>query len=150
MNNSKEWISLLIADDNLDDRRLLARAFQEAGIVNRLDFVNDGEAALEFLNRPAPAVRGHGLPGLILLDLNMPRMDGRELLQTLRGDPKFALIPVVVLSTSNYKEDVLDCYRLGANSVMVKPLGYAEFVDLVTMIKRYWLEHVQLPVQFEN
>jgi two-component system response regulator len=149
MGDADHRISILIADDNEDDRRLLQRAFADVGIRNKVDFVNDGEALLDFLNAPRPGLGARGLPGIVLLDLNMPRMDGREALKAIRSDPKLRLLPVVILSTSNYREDVLECYSLGANAVMVKPLGYSEFVTMVTMIGRYWLEQVQLPISFE-
>jgi two-component system response regulator len=149
MPQATQAISILIADDNLDDRRLLARAMQEVGIPNKIDFVNDGEALLDFLRLSPKGPGGPSLPGLVLLDLNMPRLDGREALKAIRSDPRLRLIPVVILSTSNYKQDVLDCYHLGANAVMVKPLGYAQFLNMVTMIGRYWLEQVQLPAQFD-
>ena len=150
MSANAHWTTILIADDSAEDRNLMKRAFEEAGVSNRLDFVRDGHEVLSFLKRPeASAGDPPRIPGLILLDLNMPRMDGRETLKLMRSDPELAFIPVIVLSTSNAREDVLGSYRLGANAVMVKPMGYHEFVDLVSMVCRYWLEHVQLPVQFK-
>ena len=142
MAENTDWISILIADDSKDDCHLLRRAFQEAKTPNRLDFVHDGQQLLDFL------AAAQSLPGIILLDLNMPRLDGKEALKAIRADARLSLLPVLILSTSNYKDDVLACYRMGANAVMAKPLGYDEFVDLVFMVKRYWLEHVQLPARF--
>jgi CheY-like chemotaxis protein len=150
MNQNTNWISILIADDSMDDCKLLQRAFQEAGVINHLDFVRDGQELLDFLRQKPAAGEAPKLPGLILLDLNMPRLDGREALKAIRSDPDLSVIPIVILSTSSAREDVLGSYRLGANSVMVKPMTYAEFVDLVAMVKRYWLDHVQLPVRFST
>src|SRR6266581_9518921 len=130
MSTSNSWIPILIADDSAEDRNLMKRAFEDAGVLNRLDFVGDGQELMAFLRRGLAGSDTPRIPGLILLDLNMPRMDGREVLEAIRADPNLACIPVLVLSTSNAREDVLGSYRLGANSVMVKPLGYDEFVDL--------------------
>lgn len=144
MPRSRQNISILAADDSKDDRHLLQRAFQAAGLTNRLDFVMDGQELLERLET-CVAPGGEGLPGLLLLDLRMPRMDGNEALQKIRADPRWSVLPVILLTTSDYREDVLEGYRLGANSVITKPFGFEQFVDLATMVKRYWLEHVVLP-----
>jgi two-component system response regulator len=145
MTQGKDWIPVLVADDNTDDCRLLKRAFQEAGISNRLDFVRDGQSLLDTL---AAAASPRLLPGLILLDLNMPLLSGKEALKSIRADERFKHIPVLVLSTSGHEQDVMESYALGANSVIVKPMSYQEFVDLVLMLKKYWLEKVELPLQF--
>ena len=149
MKENRDWIAILAADDSREDRHLLDRAFQAAGLRNRLDFVRDGQELIEQLERSAeggPAA----LPGIIILDVKMPRLDGMEALQWIRADPRFALLPVILLTTSHYRQDILDGYRLGANSVITKPFSYDDFVELATMLKRYWLEHVELPAQFKN
>ncbi len=147
MPDKSPWISILVADDSDDDCRLLRRAFQDAKILNRLDFVPDGQAALDFL-RSEPGNPAAPSPGLLLLDLKMPKLDGRQTLEAVRKDPRLTELPVVILTTSSVKEDVMSCYRAGANAVMVKPFAYDEFLDLVTVLKHFWLDHVILPVQF--
>jgi two-component system response regulator len=147
MRNGTEWIPILVADDSQDDRHLLQRAFQAAGVRNALGEVKDGQELLESLET-ALAPGGAGLPGLVLLDMKMPRLDGKEALMRLRSDPRFNALPVILLTTSQYKEDVMDGYRLGANSVISKPFSYDDFIELASMLKKYWLDHVELPILF--
>jgi two-component system response regulator len=147
MRNGTEWIPILVADDSQDDRHLLQRAFQAAGVRNALGEVKDGQELLESLESSL-APGGAGLPGLVLLDMKMPRLDGKEALKRLRADPRFSALPVVLLTTSQYKEDVMDGYRLGANSVISKPFSYDDFIELASMLKKYWLDHVELPILF--
>lgn len=147
MQSGSDWIPIMVADDSEDDRHLLEKAFRAAGVSNPLIEIKDGQALLEALEA-AVAPGGAGLPGLLLLDMKMPRVDGKEALRRLRADPRFAVLPVVLLTTSQYKDDVLDGYRLGANSVIAKPFGYDDFVGLARMLKGYWLDHVELPAKF--
>jgi two-component system response regulator len=142
---SSEQLSILIADDNKEDRYLMLQAFADAKVSDTVEFVQDGEELMETL-RAQPA--GSSLPGLILLDLNMPRLDGRATLKAIRADPRFAPLPVLILTTSSFGEEILSCYRLGANAVMVKPMGYEELVELAATLKRFWLDQVQLPARF--
>lgn len=138
---------ILMADDDPDDRMLAREAFAESRLANELHTVDDGEALLDYLHRrgryapPASAPR----PGLILLDLNMPRKDGREALQEIKADPELRRIPVVVLTTSKAEEDICRTYDIGANSFVTKPVTFEGLVDVVRTLGRYWVEIVALP-----
>ncbi len=140
-------ISILVADDDPDDCLLLTEAFEESGLQCRLQFVRDGEELLAQLN----AIQGHGgaiaaaKPDLILLDLNMPKMDGRQALIAIKNDPELRHIPVIVLTTSTEKDDVLESYTSGSNSFIVKPTSFSGLKDVVTSIEKYWLETSKLP-----
>jgi CheY-like chemotaxis protein len=123
---------ILIAEDDEIDRMTLRRAFKDAQIPNPLAFVSDGEEALAYLN-------GENQPCLILLDLNMPRMNGVELLQFLKADPNWRSIPVIILTTSNQELDRRRCFALSAAGYIVKPLGYAAVVNVVKTICAYWM-----------
>ena len=145
-------ISILVADDDPDDRMLIEEAFEENRIANEINFVEDGEELLEYLERrgkcedPASAPR----PGLILLDLNMPRMDGREALKRIKANPDLANIPVVVLTTSKQEEDILRTYGLGVNSFITKPVTFEGLLRVTQVLTSYWIEIVQLPGQFDD
>ena len=140
-------ITILMADDDADDRRLTQEAFEEARLINDLRFVENGEQLLDYLRRkgpyasPAEAPR----PGLILLDLNMPRKDGRTVLKELKSDPELRQIPVVVLTTSKADEDIYKSYDLGVNSYIVKPVTFEALVDILQTLEKYWFEIVELP-----
>lgn len=140
-------ISILMADDDGDDRRLTQEALMEGRVVNDLRFVENGEELLDYLRRqgkyapPAEAPR----PGLILLDLNMPRKDGRTVLKEIKSDPGLRQIPVVVLTTSKAEEDVSRSYDLGVNSYIVKPVTFDALVDILQTLEKYWFEIVELP-----
>ena len=140
-------INILMADDDEDDRLLTVDALQESRVLNNLFCVEDGVELLEFLRHegkysdPASAPR----PSLILLDLNMPRKDGREALQELKNDPKLRSIPVVILTTSKEEEDMLRGYDLGCASYITKPVYFEGLVELMRALGRYWIEFVELP-----
>ena len=140
-------VAILIAEDDPDDRLLIRKAFEDSRLLNHLHFVEDGEELMDYLHQrgafqdPASAPR----PGLILLDLNMPRKDGREALKEIKGDPSLKRIPVVVLTTSKTEEDVVRSYDLGVNSFITKPVKFPAFIEAVKMLGRYWLELVELP-----
>ena len=140
-------ITILMADDDSDDCLLVSKAFEESRIHNNLVFVGDGEDLMDYLYRrgkyeePDRAPR----PGLILLDLNMPKKDGREALKEIKSDPDLREIPVVVLTTSKDEEDVLKSYNLGANSYITKPVTFKGLVDVVKSLGKYWFEIVELP-----
>ncbi|QPG06738.1 response regulator [Salinimonas marina] len=140
-------INILMADDDEDDRLLTLDALKESRVLNNLFCVEDGVELLEFLRRegkyadPKDAPR----PSLILLDLNMPRMDGREALQELKADPALRGIPVVILTTSKEEEDMLRGYDLGCASYITKPVNFEGLVDLMRTLGRYWIEFVELP-----
>jgi CheY-like chemotaxis protein len=140
-------ITILMADDDADDRDLTREAFAESRLANDLRFVEDGAELLQYLRRegkyadPEQSPR----PGLILLDLNMPKVDGREALTLLKQDPRFKKIRVVVMTTSKAEEDILRTYDLSASSYITKPVTFDALVDVVRTIGKYWLEIVELP-----
>jgi len=137
---------IVLADDDPDDRLMAREAFDEARVVNPLDLVEDGEDLLDYLHcRGRHSGRPQGAPGLILLDLNMPRMDGREVLAVIKSDERLRRIPVVVLTTSKAEEDLLRTYDLGVNSFVVKPVTFDGLVDVVRTIEHYWFSLVTRP-----
>lgn len=140
---------LLVADDDPEDRSMLVEALSENELSPELRFVEDGEQLLDYLeNRGEFADTGkYPRPGLILLDLNMPKKDGREALTEIRSNPKFMDIPIVVLTTSKAEEDILRSYTLGASSYITKPVTFDGLVALIRDLGRYWFEVVQLPVR---
>ena len=141
-------ISILVADDDADDRMMIGEAFDEARLNNRVDYVEDGIELIEFLKRQGKYadLAGEPLPGIVLLDLNMPRLDGRGALEEIRKDPVLRKIPVVVLTTSQSEEDILRTYDLGVNSYITKPVTFEGLVDVVSVLNRYWIQIVALPV----
>ncbi|MBV9492613.1 MAG: response regulator [Acidobacteria bacterium] len=140
-------ITILLADDDEEDRMLTADALAESRVVNDLRVVEDGEQLLDYLyRRNAYADPGSApAPGLILLDLNMPRKDGREALKEIKADPELRRIPVIVLTTSKAEEDIYRTYDLGANSFISKPVQFTSLVEVMKQIQRYWIEIVELP-----
>jgi CheY-like chemotaxis protein len=131
---------ILLVEDNPDDVELTRLAFNEAGIASELHVARDGAEALDFLfARGAHAGRGGELPSIVLLDLNLPRVDGREVLQAVRADPRTRSLPIVVLTTSGEPFDVEACYALGANSYIRKPVDFQQFVWAVKQVGMYWL-----------
>jgi CheY-like chemotaxis protein len=140
-------ITILLADDDADDRMMAADALAESRLANDLRFVEDGEELMDYLHRrgrfsdPAAAPR----PGLILLDLNMPRKDGREALREIKGDAELRKIPVVVLTTSQAEEDIYRTYDLGVNSFITKPVMFESMVAVMKALGKYWFEIVELP-----
>lgn len=131
--------TILICDDDDDDRFLASEAFREAGVDAKLEFLDNGEELVTRLK--ADAVR----PALVLLDLNMPRVDGREALARIRKDPDLRRVPVVVVTTSGAPEDVDLCYELGARSFVRKPRRFQEYVDAAHLLGKYWLGLVERP-----
>jgi CheY-like chemotaxis protein len=140
-------VTVLMADDDPDERLLTESAFRESRIVNELRFVEDGVELMDYLKRRGRYAdpQQYPRPGLILLDLNMPRMDGREALQEIKSDPQLRRIPVVVLTTSRDKKDVYKTYSLGVNSFIVKPVSFDDLVELFKTLRSYWFEIVELP-----
>jgi two-component system, response regulator len=145
-------ITILLADDDEEDRMLTSDALNESRVVNDLRFVEDGEDLLDYLYRRGKyaAPNAAPRPGLILLDLNMPKKDGREALKEIKADPDLRRIPIVVLTTSKAEEDIYRTYDLGANSFIAKPVSFESLVALMKEIKRYWIEIVELPVNGEH
>jgi CheY-like chemotaxis protein len=149
MNEKKSSVVILMADDDEDDRLMTKEAFDEVKLINDFHTVENGEELLNYLNRrdqyadPAKSPR----PGLILLDLNMPKKDGRQALQEIKADPLLRHIPIVVLTTSKAEEDVVRSYDLGVNSFIIKPVTFDQLVDKMKTLSKYWFEIVELPPQ---
>jgi two-component system response regulator len=138
---------ILYAEDDPDDRLLAELAVEQSGIPNALVFVEDGEEALEYLRgqgRYASGSRGRR-PGVVLLDLNMPRLGGRETLAKMKRDPELQTIPVVIFSTSSDRRDVADCYQLGANTYVMKPDSMSRLVETMRTLASYWFDVGVLP-----
>lgn len=142
-------ITILMADDDEDDCLLAREALTESRLANNLKLVRDGEELMDYLYRRGQyAPPSHSpRPGLILLDLNMPKKDGREALKEIKSDPNLRQIPIVVLTTSKTEEDIYRSYDLGANSFIVKPVTFDSLVEVVKTIGRYWFEIVELPME---
>jgi two-component system, response regulator len=140
-------VTILMADDDADDRELTREAFEENHLANELRFVEDGEELLDYLHQrgkysdPANAP----WPSIILLDLNMPRKDGREALQIIRADPNLRPIRVIIMTTSKAEEDMLRSYDLSAASYITKPVTFERLVEVIRTLGKYWLEIVELP-----
>ncbi len=147
METSSKEIIILVADDDPDDRLMIKDSFEETGVRNPVHFVHDGEELLDYLMRRGSyaSLSNLRLPGLILLDLNMPKKDGREALKEIKSNPSLRQIPVVVFTTSKAEEDICRSYELGVNSFICKPLSYDVLLKTVKSLIKYWLETVQLP-----
>lgn len=147
MEKSSKPITILMADDDADDRLMTKEAFEESRLANDLRFVEDGVELMDYLQRrgkysdPATSPR----PGLILLDLNMPKKDGREALKEIKADPNLKCIRIVVLTTSKAEEDIYRTYNLGAASFITKPVTFAGMAEVIKTVGKYWLEIVELP-----
>ena len=140
-------MTIIIAEDDPNDRDMIQGALRECRIEKPVVFLRDGEELLEYLQRSGPYADLAGVPlrGLVLLDLNMPRKDGREALADIKGDPALRHLPVVVLSTSHSPDDIAMCYAVGANSFVGKPETYEDMLALWQSIDRYWLQTVACP-----
>jgi len=140
-------ITILVADDDPDDRMMIEEAFEENRVVNAVEFVEDGEQLMSYLRRDGDYAHlaGRPYPGIILLDLNMPRKDGREALKELKADPDLCRIPVVVLTTSQAEEDIVRTYGLGVSSFVTKPVTFEGLVEAIKVICQYWIQIVALP-----
>jgi CheY-like chemotaxis protein len=146
MNKHGKAITILMADDDDDDRRLTREALLEGRLANDLRFVENGEELMEYLRHQGKFAGADApRPGLILLDLNMPRKDGRTVLKEIKSDPELRQIPVVVLTTSQADEDIFKSYDLGVNSYIVKPVTFDALVDILQTLEKYWFEIVELP-----
>ena len=147
MSQSEEIVEILMADDDPDDRLLAERALREYRLKNGIRFVEDGEELMDYLYRRGKysAPGAAPTPGLILLDLNMPRKDGREALAEIKRDPVLHKIPVVVLTTSKAEEDIVRAYDLGVNSYITKPVSFQGLAEVMKTLSIYWFEIVKLP-----
>lgn len=147
IDKAKDQLCLLLADDDPDDRMLTERALKKSRLANSLFTVEDGEELMQFLRRegrysaPDEAPR----PGLILLDLNMPRKDGREALKEIKEDPQLRRIPVVILTTSEAEQDIVRSYDLGVNAFVTKPVTFEGLANAIARIGDFWFEIVKLP-----
>jgi len=141
---SLEPIEILLAEDNPGDVRLTQQALKDSKMRNNLYVVGDGEEAIAFLRRKPP-YEDAPRPGLFLLDLNMPKKDGKEVLEEIKDDPVLRTIPTVVLTTSKADQDVLAAYELHANAYITKPVDFEQFIDVVKGIREFWLTIVRLP-----
>jgi len=137
-------IEILLVEDSPADVLITREAFQQARLINNLHVVEDGVQAMEFLQREGKFASSPR-PDLILLDLNLPRKNGREVLREIKADSALKLIPVIVLTTSHAEQDVLDAYGMHANCYIVKPVGFENFVQAVQSIQRFWFGVVTLP-----
>src|SRR6476619_5723639 len=136
MANAVPPIEILLIEDSAADVRLTVEALKEARVANRLQVARDGVEAIRMLTEPGTATPR---PDLILLDLNLPRTDGREVLKEIRRDDALRHIPVVILSTSQAEQDILHCYRLGANAFITKPVEIDQFFEVVRSLEQFWL-----------
>ena len=140
-------ITILMAEDDAEDRMLVKDAWEESRLANPLRFVKDGEELMDYLHHegefsdPADSPR----PGLILLDLNMPRKDGREALEEIKNDPKLRRIPIIVLTSSKAEEDIVRSYELGVCSYITKPVTFDKLVEVTKTLGKYWFEIVEIP-----
>ena len=147
MKNNKKPIVILVAEDDPDDRFLAKEALAVSKINNELYFVENGVELMDYLYRrgiykdPAKSPR----PGIILLDLNLPRKDGREALKEIKDNPDLKKIPIIILTTSSAEEDILKTYNLGANSFITKPVTFDGLVSVIQALENYWFEIVKLP-----
>lgn len=140
---------LMMADDDPDDREFVREAFEESGFLGEFRFVEDGGALVDYLRRAvdSPQDREFPVPDLVLLDLNMPRVDGYEALKQIKSDESLRQVPIVVLTTSDSVADIQKTYEGGVNSFITKPTGYSGLVEMAGRLKSYWLELVKLPTE---
>jgi CheY-like chemotaxis protein len=148
MIHKDERVIILMADDDDDDYLLTQKALQASKLLNNLGRVKDGEELIDYLKgraeyegNPMP----QGRPGVILLDLNMPRKDGREALREIKSDPDLADIPIVIFTTSKAEEDIYRSYKLGVNSFITKPVTFESLIQVMQTLGKYWFEIVELP-----
>ncbi len=147
MSESLTSITIHMCDDDPDDQLLVSDALEEARLGNPIDFTNNGKELLQYLNREGDYAHlmDQPLPGLILLDLNMPVMDGREVLDQLKQNEKFRSIPIIVLTTSKAEADIARTYDMGVNSFIIKPVSFDSLVDMIRSVSDYWFHLVSLP-----
>lgn len=142
-------ITILLAEDDPDDRLMATEALEESRLANDLKIVEDGEQLMDYLYHRGTysGMQDWTLPGLILLDLNMPKKDGREALKEIKADSNLRRIPIVILTTSDEEEDIYRSYDLGVNSFITKPVSFEGLVEIMKTLKIYWFEIVELPCE---
>ena len=146
MRTHLKMINILMADDDPDDRMLMKEALEENNLPNTINFVEDGADLMDYLYNTGRFLEKENLkPGLIFLDLNMPKIDGREALRLIKSEPLLRRIPVIVLTTSKEEDDIIRTYDLGVNSYISKPTRFADLVKVTREIGRYWFGTVELP-----
>lgn len=147
MKDKKTAATILLVEDDLGDQELARRAFREGMLGLSLKVVDDGEEALDYLYRRGryADLASFPQPDLVLLDLNLPGLDGRQVLEKIKGDPDLRAMPVLVFTTSRQEKDIRMCYEAGANSCIVKPASTGQFVKAVRAIEDYWFEVAKLP-----
>ena len=148
MDGPSQSITILMADDDPEDTLLVEEALKEARLGNTLRFVEDGEELMDYLYHRGrfADLNESPRPGLILLDLNMPKKDGRDALREIKGDSLLRRIPIIVLTTSQSEEDIFRIYDLGASSFITKPVTFEGLVDVMRTLNKYWFEIVELPL----
>jgi two-component system, chemotaxis family, response regulator Rcp1 len=139
-------IEILLVEDNPGDVRLIKEVFKDAKIFNSMQVAYDGEAAMDIL-RKLGQYKDAANPDLILLDLNLPKKDGREVLREIKNDERLKCIPVVILTTSNAEEDLIETYKMNANCYITKPVDLDQFINVVKSIENFWLSIVKLPTR---
>ena len=149
MRERRRHVTILCAEDDPEDRMLVEDAMEDSRLANELHFVEDGEQLMDYLYRRGKYTELNNvpLPGLILLDLNMPKKDGREALEEIKADPDLRRIPIVVLTTSKAEEDILRTYDMGVNGFVVKPVTFETLVTILKTVSKYWFEIVEPPPQ---
>lgn len=143
----QENVNVLLIEDNLGDIRLVKEAFAENKLLNNLNVVRNGEQAMEYLYKKGE-YKDAVQPDLILLDLNLPKKDGREVLEEIKNNNMLASIPVVILTTSDLEKDILESYSLHANCYITKPVDMGKFIDIVKLVKEFWFSIVKLPSNY--
>jgi CheY-like chemotaxis protein len=140
-------VTILLVEDNPDHAELTLRALREGNLLNELFWVKNGQEALDFLHRRGPYGNGASAPrpGLVLLDIKLPKVDGLEVLRRIKGDAELRSIPVVMLTTSEEDHEVTESYKTGANSFVSKPVRFSEFVEKIKALKLYWVVTNRLP-----
>lgn len=136
---------ILLVEDSEDDYEATLRAFRKANLFNTVHWCRSGQQALDFLRHEGDYKRNQTVPGLILLDLNMPGIDGRKTLQLIKQDEEIKRIPVIILTTSADEKDIEDCYFMGANTYVQKPVSFDGFIEAIKRMKEYWFEIALLP-----
>jgi CheY-like chemotaxis protein len=139
-------LTILVADDDADDRMFMEQALRQTGYQHDIQFVEDGEELLDYLRRQGRFSEANApWPNLLMLDLNMPRINGFQALEAIKADPDLRRLPVVIMTTSTADEDVMKTYNLGVNSFITKPFNFHRLVEMIGAMKTYWLDTVKLP-----